>query len=147
MNEQKNNMPLDDLMRETFSADVPPEVRGYLMKTISFEFVGERLSELAGLEPRERRKRYLAAARRSYLHIKTWIGLALFIILLINADTLTNAIYFILDKNLFDEKHTTATLHCFIALVAWVCLGGFQVLAIRDELRKQTRAKLPANME
>ena len=26
MNEQKNNMPLDDLIRETFSADVPPEV-------------------------------------------------------------------------------------------------------------------------
>lgn len=147
MNEQKNNMPLDDLMRETFSADVPPEVRKNIMKTIRFEFVGERLPELAGLEPRERRKRYLAAARRSYLRIKTWIGLVLFLVLLINAETLAKAIYFILDKTLFDEKQITTILRCLISLAAWICLGGCQVSAIRDELRKQIRAKLPANME
>ncbi len=108
---------------------------------MGFEFLGERSPELAGLEPRERRRRYLTAARRSWLHLKTWVGLALFLVLVTNAETFTKAIYSILDKRLFDETHTIYLLRNFIGLVAMVCLGGFQVSAIRAELRYQTKAQ------
>ena len=103
---------------------------------MSFIYIGEQSPELAGLPPAERRKRYLAAARRSYLYIRTWLGLALFLILAFNTIRLANAIYSILDKNRFDEEITTMGLRTLISILAWCCLGGFQVSAIREELRK-----------
>ena len=103
---------------------------------MSFKYIGERSPELAGLPPAERRKRYLAAARRSYLYIRTWFGLALFLTLALNTKRLANAIYSILDKNRFAEDTATVFLGMLITIFAWCCLGWFQVSAIRKELRK-----------
>ena len=103
---------------------------------MSFMYIGERSPELAGLPPAERRMRYLAAARRSYLYVRTWLGLALFLTLAFNTKYLANAIYSILDKNRFDEDTATVFLSMLISIFAWCCLGWFQISAIRKELQK-----------
>jgi hypothetical protein len=107
---------------------------------MGFEFYGERSPEIAGLAASERRKKYLAAVLRSYLHLKTWIGLALFIALLSQAQTGAGAIYFILDKHLFLEQPTMDILRGINYFAAFCCLTEFQISAIRDELKKQPKA-------
>lgn len=103
---------------------------------MGFEYVGERSPELVGLSPEERRKQYLVAARQSYRCIRTWIGLFIFILLALNSKAFSSSIYLVFDKHIFSEKHTIEVLDAIIWIVAWVCLGGFQVSAIRHNLNK-----------
>ena len=104
---------------------------------VEFRFLGESAPELKGLTVKERRKRYFQALRSSYLRLKTWLGFVLFLSLILFRNEIAEGIYFILDKNIFEEKRTMEHLTSFLILLSLICLGGFQYSAIRDELKKK----------
>ena len=101
---------------------------------MSLQFIGERLPELKGLAPAERRVRFLHAVKGSYRSWQTWLGLILFLTMYGYAGKLSR----ILHESLAVvgvHGNNPDGLEPMIILLAFVVLWKCQESAIRKELR------------
>ena len=112
---------------------------------MGFQFVGERVPELAGLPAKERRMRSVRAACKSYLYMRTWIGLVLFISMINYSDNLARAVYFFLDKTVFEEKTAVLGIRSLVMIASLFVLLGFQRSAIWRILRQEDALSLQAD--
>jgi hypothetical protein len=83
---------------------------------MSFRFIGESLRELRAHAPADRRRVYFRAVCASYRSWKTWLGLAVFFVLVASDNPAVRVLF------------------------GLICLGALQVSAIQDALRNMKPA-------
>jgi hypothetical protein len=98
--------------------------------------MSEGAPELKGLDPKERRRRFIRAARASYKSWKTWLGLVVFITVTSYSSSIGRYIHeFMKASNIrfFGEGAVSSLVTLFATFILWKC----QDSVIREELRKE----------
>ncbi|MFC1499078.1 hypothetical protein ACFLS1_11505 [Verrucomicrobiota bacterium] len=109
------------------------------MKIINYMFLGEGSRELKNLDPKERRSIFFKAVKTSYKRPMTWFGFLAFIAIVPNSEKIANAIYFILDKNLFSER-TVQHISPIVTLFAFFILYKMQMFEVIKDIKKTRKS-------
>ncbi len=103
---------------------------------MSYQFIGENVRELKEVPAEERRKIFLKAVGRSYLHGRTWFGLLCFILASYVGATFSQQIADTLGELLSTPTRGEMFVSVGLSGVALLALYRFQIEAIKSEIRK-----------
>ena len=106
-------------------------------KRMSYKFIGENIPELKEIPAEERRKVFLIAVAKSYIHGRTWFGLLLFFAAGYLAVNFAPEIAEKLGKAFSTPTRGEMLVNMGLWCGALLALYCFQIEAVKREIRKR----------
>lgn len=103
---------------------------------MSYQFIGEGIRELKEVPVEERRKTFLKAVGKSYLHGRTWFGVLLFILASYVGANFSQQIADTLGELFSTPTRGEMFVSVGLSGLALFALYRFQIEAIKNEIRK-----------
>ena len=104
---------------------------------MGYKFIGEGIPELKEIPADQRRKRFLSAVAKSFLYLRTWVGLLLFCLIAYVGVNFSHQIANAFGELLSTPKRREMFVSMALSTLALFALYRGQIGAIKKEIRKK----------